>query len=49
MSELVQAERPAEGDPEGLLVLHHGRGTNEQDLLPLADALDPERRLHVVA
>ncbi len=49
MSELVQAERPAEGSPEGLLVLHHGRGTNEQDLLPLADALDPERRLHVVA
>ena len=49
MSELVQAERPAQGDPEGLLVLHHGRGTNEQDLLPLADALDPERRLHVVA
>jgi phospholipase/carboxylesterase len=49
MSELVQAERPAEGGPEGLLVLHHGRGTNEQDLLPLADALDPERRLHVVA
>ena len=49
MSGLVQAERPAEGDPEGLLVLHHGRGTDEQDLLPLADALDPERRLHVVA
>jgi phospholipase/carboxylesterase len=47
MSELVQAERPAEGDPEGLLVLHHGRGTDEHDLLPLADALDPERRLHV--
>jgi len=49
MSELVQAERPAEGDPEGLLVLHHGRGTDEHDLLPLADALDPERRLRVVA
>ena len=48
MSELVQAERPAEGGPEGLLVLHHGRGTDEHDLLPLADALDPERRLHVV-
>ncbi|HEY8779958.1 MAG TPA: phospholipase [Solirubrobacterales bacterium] len=48
MSALVQAERPAEGDAEGLLVLHHGRGTDEHDLLPLADALDPERRLHVV-
>jgi phospholipase/carboxylesterase len=31
-----------------LLVLHHGRGADEQDLLPLADALDPGRRLHVV-
>jgi phospholipase/carboxylesterase len=29
-------------------VLHHGRGTDELDLLPLADALDPARRLHVV-
>jgi phospholipase/carboxylesterase len=45
---LVHNERPAEGDAEGLLVLHHGRGTDEHDLLPLADALDPERRLHVV-
>jgi phospholipase/carboxylesterase len=40
-------ERPAQGEPQGLLVLHHGRGTSEQDLLPLADVLDPERRLHV--
>jgi phospholipase/carboxylesterase len=29
-------------------VLHHGRGTDERDLLGLADALDPEQRLHVV-
>jgi phospholipase/carboxylesterase len=29
--------------------LHHGRGTDEYDLLGLADALDPEHRLHVVA
>ena len=48
MTELVHRERPAAGEPAGLLVLHHGRGTNEQDLLPLADVLDPERRLHVV-
>lgn len=41
-------ERPAAAEPEGLLVLHHGRGTDERDLLRLADALDPERRLHVV-
>ena len=45
---LVYRERPAEGDPTGLLVLHHGRGANELDLLGLADVLDPERRLHVV-
>lgn len=29
-------------------MLHHGRGTDERDLLGLADVLDPERRLHVV-
>jgi phospholipase/carboxylesterase len=48
MSELPYRERPAAGDPAGLLVLHHGRGADEADLLPLADALDPERRLHAV-
>jgi phospholipase/carboxylesterase len=48
MAALVTQERPASGAPQGLLVLHHGRGTNEYDLLPLADALDPEVRLHVV-
>jgi phospholipase/carboxylesterase len=48
MSDLTFSERPAEGEPEGLLVLHHGRGANEHDLLPLANALDPGRRLHVV-
>jgi phospholipase/carboxylesterase len=45
---LVYGERLAAGDPEGLLVLHHGRGTEETDLLGLADALDPARRLLVV-
>lgn len=40
-------ERPSVAEPEGLLVLHHGRGTDERDLLGLADALDPERRLQV--
>lgn len=48
MSSLVFRERPADGEPEGLLVLHHGRGTDEHDLLGLADVLDRERRLHVV-
>nr|WP_246851610.1 phospholipase [Patulibacter sp. SYSU D01012] len=31
-----------------MLVLHHGRGSDENDLIGLADVLDPERRLHVV-
>ena len=48
MSELVHRERPAGGDPAGLVVLHHGRGADEHDLLGLADVLDPERRLHFV-
>lgn len=38
-------ERPAEGEPEGTLVLLHGRGADEHDLFPLLDALDPDRRL----
>lgn len=45
---LAYAERPAAGDPTGLLVLHHGRGADEHDLLGLAEVLDPQRRLHVV-
>jgi phospholipase/carboxylesterase len=48
MEPLVFLERPAAAKPEGLLVLHHGRGTDEHDLLGLADVLDPEQRLHVV-
>jgi phospholipase/carboxylesterase len=48
MAPLFHLERAAGGDPEGLLVLHHGRGTSERDLLGLADLLDPERRLRVV-
>jgi phospholipase/carboxylesterase len=46
---LVTVERSAAGEPDGLLILHHGRGTDENDLLGLADALDPERRLRVVS
>ncbi|HEU4461080.1 MAG TPA: alpha/beta fold hydrolase [Solirubrobacterales bacterium] len=49
MAALFQIEREASGDPEGLLVLHHGRGTSERDLIGLADLLDPERRLRVVS
>ena len=39
-------ERPAAGEPEGALVLLHGRGADEHDLFPLLDAFDPAQRLH---
>jgi phospholipase/carboxylesterase len=42
---IEQRVRPSAGEPEGLLVLFHGRGADEHDLFPLLDALDPERRL----
>jgi phospholipase/carboxylesterase len=48
VSDLIHRERPAAGEPDGLLILHHGRGADEHDLLGLADVLDPQRRLHVV-
>jgi phospholipase/carboxylesterase len=48
VSPLFHLERAASGEPEGLLVLHHGRGTSERDLIGLADLLDPQRRLRVV-
>jgi phospholipase/carboxylesterase len=48
MAPLSRLERAAASAPEGLLVMHHGRGTDETDLLRLADHLDPERRLRVV-
>ena len=43
--DLAHRLRPAAGDPDGALVLLHGRGTDEADLLPLLDVFDPERRL----
>jgi phospholipase/carboxylesterase len=36
--------RLARGEPQGALVLFHGRGTDENDLAPLLDVLDPEGR-----
>jgi phospholipase/carboxylesterase len=41
---LTARVREAAGEPEGALVLFHGRGADEHDLFPLLDALDPERR-----
>ena len=37
--------RSSAGEPQGALVLFHGRGADEHDLFPLLDILDPERRL----
>ncbi|HVD11935.1 MAG TPA: hypothetical protein VNB46_01765, partial [Gaiellaceae bacterium] len=42
---IAYRERPADGEPEGLLVLFHGRGVDENDLFPLLDVLDPQQRL----
>ena len=42
---LVERVRPAAGEPEGALVLLHGRGADENDLHGLLDQLDPARRM----
>jgi phospholipase/carboxylesterase len=42
---LVHRLRPAAGEPQGALVLLHGRGADERDLVPFLDLLDPQRRL----
>lgn len=43
--ELAHRVRPAAGAAGGALVLLHGRGTDERDLEPLLDFLDPQRAL----
>jgi phospholipase/carboxylesterase len=45
VDDLVYELRAPEGDPAGAIVLLHGRGTSEQDLLPLLDVFDPRERL----
>ena len=42
---LVARWREPAGEPQGALVLLHGRAADENDLYPLLDLLDPERRL----
>jgi len=48
MSDITVLRREAEGEPEGALVLIHGRGADEHDLFPVLDYLDPERRFQGV-
>lgn len=43
--DLTYRTRPAASDPEGALFLFHGRGADENDLWPLFDVIDPQRRL----
>jgi len=42
---LAHRLRQPAGEPAGALVLLHGRGADEHDLLPLLELLDPDRRL----
>ena len=42
---MVHLIREADREPEGALILNHGRGTDERDLYGLLDELDPDRRL----
>lgn len=42
---LTAVIRDPQGEPEGALLLLHGRGADENDLFPLLDLLDPGRRL----
>ena len=43
---MIHGSRRAAREPaDGTLVLLHGRATDEHDLLPVIDAVDPERRL----
>src|ERR671916_1192524 len=43
--DMVHLLREPAGEPEGALVLNHGRGADEHDLYGLLDELDPGRRL----
>lgn len=42
---LVHLVREPAGDPDGALILNHGRATDERDLHGLLELLDPQRRL----
>lgn len=49
MSLAYRLRPAAAAEREGALILFHGRGADELDLIPLLDRLDPERRLIGVA
>jgi phospholipase/carboxylesterase len=44
LDSLAYSVRQAADEPQGALVLFHGRGADENDLFPLLDLLDPEQR-----
>lgn len=45
---MIHVVREADGEAAGTIVLLHGRGADEHDLLPLLGVLDPQRRLRGV-
>jgi phospholipase/carboxylesterase len=45
VQELTYRLRQPADEPQGAVVLFHGRGTDEHDLLPLLDGMDPDARL----
>jgi phospholipase/carboxylesterase len=45
LTTLTYRLRPAGSEPRGAIVLFHGRGADENDLIPLLEALDPTSAL----
>ncbi len=45
MSLAVDRLRPARNEPTGAVILLHGRGADEHDLIPLLEVLDPDQQL----
>jgi phospholipase/carboxylesterase len=43
--ELVHLDREPAREPDGALILLHGRAVDERDLYPMLEELDPERKL----
>ena len=46
---IAQVVREAAGEARGTIVLLHGRGADEHDLLPLLGVLDPHRRFRGIS